>query len=227
MQIRPVHSAVSFGQKDNKKTLTVPTAVVGTIGGLAYAHNSKIKLDKDSYEKTIDIIDEKLDKNHNLESRFSFLKEKFEAEKQYNNTQLEKLGITAETKEISVDDLLKNYVYNDSKTVEGLGHDIKYAQGETSVLKDDALALKLKDIEEKTFIKNLAEKAKDGKVNADEVRAYFAKQIKENKFIKDEIQSFADIVDNFNKKRYWLFAAIGLLAGGTIGYMIKLNKKDK
>ena len=127
MKINPVYSAPSFGQKDNKKqTLMFPSAIVGAIGGAGYAHQSKIKLDKDSYEKTIEIIDEKLDKSPDLEKRFSTLKNKILKIKEYNAAQLTKLGISPETTEISIDDLLKNYVGNESKDLKGLKTDIEY-----------------------------------------------------------------------------------------------------
>ncbi len=228
MQVFAVNSTASFGRRNDKKqTLLLPTAIVGAAGGAVYANQSKIKLDKDNFEKSIKIIDEKLDKTMELQERFDKLKTIFEQQKNYNNSQLSKLGITENATEISVDDLLKNYVGNPEKTIIGLSHDIEWAKGEQANLKGEALAKKLEDIKEKEFIKSLVEKATDGKVKIEDIKNFFENQIKENKLIKNEMQNFTHIVGNFNSKRIGLFAVIGLLVGGAIGHLVKINSPTK
>lgn len=225
MQVHPVNSAISFGKKNEKKqSLMLPATVVGGVGGAFYANQSKIKLDKDSYEKTVKIIDEKLDKSPDLEVRFSTLKKLIEKQKEKDIAHLKKLGITDTSSEILVDDLLKKYVNNPEKTLIGLGHDITWAKGEAKDLEGEKLAKKMAEIDEKLFIKNLAEKAVDGKVKVDD---FLIERVKENKIIKDEINEFWYIVNKFNKKRLWLFSAMGLVLGGVIGSMIKISKKEK
>ena len=224
MQVHSVISAVSFGQKNDKKqTLTFPTAVVGTIGGAFYANQSKIKLNKDNFEQSVAIIDEKLDKDFNLEERFSALKKAINKQKEMDKKHLEKLGISSESTDFDVNELLKKHVNNPEKTIEGLKHDIKWAQGEVTNLEGSELVLKQQEIAEKIFIKNLAESAVDGKVN---IKDFLIKQIQEENVIKSEMRDFSYIVDVFNRKRLGLFSVIGLVAGGILGYMIKINKKD-
>ncbi len=236
MQVFAVNSAVSFGRRREKKeTLMLPTAVVGAAGGALWGNQSKIKLDKDNYEKSFKIIDEKLDKTLDLQERFNILREQFS----FYQNKLRRFGIKENMTEVSVEDLLKGYVDNESKDLAGLKKDIEFVEGKKNYLLTEKekgtipksrikeLENDIKYVEERTFIRDLVENAKDGKVKVEDIRAFFAKQIKEDKVISEEMRNFSHIVHSFNKKRMWLFAAIGLVVGGAIGNLFKIDAKRK
>jgi len=236
MQVFAVNSVVSFGRRrDKKETLMLPTAVVGAAGGAIWANQSKINLDKDSYEKSFKIIDEKLDKTFDLQERFEALREKIN----FYQEKLKKLGIKENMTEVSTDDLLKGYVDNESKDLAGLNKDIEFVEGKKNYLLAEKekgtipkerikeLENDIKYVEERKFIRELVENAKEGKVKVQDVRAFISKQIKDDKAISEEMRNFSHIVHSFNKKRIWLFAAIGFVVGGAIGHLFKIEAKRK
>ena len=223
MQIYPIGSSVSFGHKDKNQTLSIPTAIASCIGSAIFANSTKIKLDKNSYLNTIDIIDKKMDKNLEILERFNYLKK---LTKPYTD-KLASLGIIDNSAEITVENMLKNYVKSTEKDyLKELEKDINFAKAETLFLENENLSAKNIEIKEKEFIKSLAENATDGKIKTAEIKNYFEPLMKEDSIIKAEITDFSRMVDKFNKKRIGVFGAFGLIIGAIIGNFINIKKKD-
>ena len=223
MQVYPVNSAVSFGRKDDKnKTLLVPATLVGGAGAAVYANSTKIKLDNDSYLNSIDIIDKKMDKSLELQERFDYLKKQIKT----FTDKLASLGANDNSTEITVEDMLKNYVGNpNNKGLEGLDADIAWLKGQALDLDGDKLLAKKAEIKEREFIKSLAQNATDGKVKTSEIRNYVEAQLRENTVIKGEVIDFSKMIKSFNIKRVGVFTLFGLTLGAIICNLIKINKK--
>lgn len=232
MLINPVISAsVSFGQETKKQnSFVLPFAVIGGVAGGLGAQFTQLKTSPDEVDTFIKTVDEKLPMSGQTRSSFFMLKDTINNARESAVKKLQTLGISKESNEISVNDLLSKVVQNDSKSLNGLNEDIKYIQGEISYLetqKDKAAEYlsKLNILEEKKAVKNLVEQAADGKIATAKLISAYESGIKNNPHIKSQLEVFSNLIRTYNKQKLICYPIIGLIIGGITGALASKPSK--
>ncbi len=237
MPINPITSAnSSFGKNNNSenKKVLLSTSAAGAIIGAAAANFSKIKTNPENIDNFVKTIEEKLPMSSDTKTELQRLKETIKQVKTETSNKLQNLGITPETKEITVDSLLKNIIHPDQpdKTIQGLANDIEFIEGEarslkTQLGKNAQYREKLQLINERKNIKKLIEESVDGKIDANKIRNIYSTPIQQNPKISGNVNVFNALTKKFNKQRLALFTVVGLVLGAVVGSFIKINNKNK
>jgi len=229
MPVNPINSVnVSFGKKnkEKKQTALLPGALAGAAGGMLYANLSKIKFDKNNLENTYKNIGKELSMSETEKDSFIEIKSQLDNKLSIIKAKYKKMKITPETKEISVQDLLNGIVYDpNNKSFEKLNDEINWVQGEINSgnFSQESLLSKTQALDEKLKMKTLIETSQDNKIEVSKIKEYYESTLRNDNRIKSGIESVSSFVKSFNKRRIGMYGVIGLVAGGVIGNMIKIN----